>query len=933
MKDGKNVRSTGKQALNHLLIVGIYTVFSFLLAAATLLNAWETWTVPLIVLSIAAVWGVHIGQLWTEARRGLFYTGLMLLEFFIYGAHPWTFGSLPVIMCLLIMTLLSFQRTALIYAAVGTYAVVILYQWCFMEPVDIFATKVALNAAAVASCVLIAKFLIDRRQTEQKQIDKALAALEDANRRSEDFLANVSHELRTPINAVMGISDIMLQRELSPDLRKDVVSIQQAGRRLVIIINNILDYTDLLSGHMGVNSEEYLLSSSINDWIVMSAAQNEDRGLELVFDVDADIPSVLIGDEAKIRRVLGILMENAIKFTDEGGVYAHIGCRSTADGVNLNIRIQDTGIGMTPQQLSRIYDQFYQADSGRDRKAGGLGLGLTIAHALIHSMGGFMSILSEPGKSTQVQVSIPQKIADRSPCMTLRDVGSLNVACYFGLDACAGEVREFYKRMLSNFGTGLGLKLHVLHQAAEFRKFVVSSRPTHVFLTQEEYQSDTDFYNELGKDVVVTVITGEGFTDSPLLLLQKPFCAFPIVNILNESKTDSGIIAGQAISCSGVKVLVVDDEEMNLLVAKGIFSAYGMEVDTCLGGEAALEQCRRTEYDAVFLDHMMPGMDGVETLKRLRAMDLYQSVPVVALTANAVSGAREMFKSEGFNEFVAKPIERSALERAMRRIFPGKWKLVHDTGPAARPVSPVKPSMSEAAPEEAAKGSPAETPEEAPAAEETPAATSPVSRLAEQGFDVKTGISYCAGSEDFYVEMLQNFLASAPAKQAEIDAFHAAGDWENYIIKVHALKSSARTIGANSLSSCAAGLEQAGKDRETAYIAENHPKLMELYETCRTQIRTCLGGPEEARDAEENQNTAPEVSEDTWQAALEGISDALAAFDGFRAGSAVKELHGYARHGQSCEELFQTLLGYVEDYDFEAAADELGRLSEGSGTL
>lgn len=945
----KNKPWTENQTISHLIIIGIYTVFSTLLIVTTILQPWEKWTIPLILLSIIIVWAVYIGQVLTEEQQVSLYTGLMLLEFFAYGAHEGTFFDLPVIMCLLIMVLLFFRKMLLIYIAACTYGIEVLYHVCFLDTFKdangLSVTRVFLDIAAVISCVLLSKFLLEKRQLEKKQTDKALMMLKTTNHRSEDFLSNVSHELRTPINAVTGISDILLQKELPPDLRKNMVSIQQAGRRLAIEINNILDYTDLTAGRQSISNEDYLASSSFNDMIVMAVTQNEVKNLELVFDVDADIPSVLIGDEIKIRRVMNILLENAIKFTETGGIYIHIGYRKADYGINLNIQIQDTGIGMNAAQLSQIYYQFYQADSGSDRRASGLGLGLPIAHGLIHAMGGFMNILSEPENGTQVQISIPQGVGDESPCMVLYNQDALNVICYFGLEPYSGEVREYYKRMLKNFEAKLGLTIHIVHQAEEFQDRFHAVRPTHVFITQDIYVANPDYYEEMGKSIFVTIIAENEFElplgNSSLFLLHKPFYVFPMVNILNESKyrtnSDHSIILSEEISCKGIKVLVVDDDQMNLLVAKGIFSNYGMEVDTCLGGEAALEQCLLINYDAIFLDHMMPGMDGVETLKRIRALEsgFYQNIPIVALTANAVNGAREMFKNEGFDEFVAKPIERSVLERVLRRILPGKCKRTRVSKirqmSSLQDNSTKKPAIQDtsAAPniqEVQNKSSESiiqDVPEE-PALPITSTAASPLALLAKQGFDINTGISYCADSEEFYLEMLQNFHASSASKQAEIAACHKTRNWENYTISVHALKSSSRTIGANELSACAAGLEQAGKNQDIPYIEENHPKLIGLYQTCCTQIRNCI----DMSVKEPIINASAEVPEETWQTALNDLSAALNSFNSFQAESVIKELSGYVRHGQSCSKLFQPLAAYLDDFDFEKAGDELCRLSE-----
>ena len=271
---------------------------------------------------------------------------------------------------------------------------------------------------------------------------------------------------------------------------------------------------------------------------------------------------------------------------------------------------------------------------------------------------------------------------------------------------------------------------------------------------------------------------------------------------------------------------------MNLVVAKGVLGSYGIQVDTCLSGKEAIELCKRVSYDIVFLDHMMPGFDGVETLRRIREIcgGIYQDLAVIALTANTISGAREMFRSEGFTEFVPKPIERTVLERVLRRVLP-KDRIHYSTGHVLEEAPSQKPA--EAAP-------PPAEPEEAPAepSEEAQAAAPglPLDRLAQAGLDVETGLRYCAGEEGFYREMLRMFSAQSGEKREELDALFESGVWADYAVKAHALKSTSLTIGAQALSAQAKELEMAGKRGDGGYIQAHHSALMAAYEALCEQL-------------------------------------------------------------------------------------------------
>jgi len=266
-------------------------------------------------------------------------------------------------------------------------------------------------------------------------------------------------------------------------------------------------------------------------------------------------------------------------------------------------------------------------------------------------------------------------------------------------------------------------------------------------------------------------------------------------------------------------------------VAKGVLGSYGIEVDTCLSGREAVALCGSVSYDIIFLDHMMPGFDGVETLKKIRELrgGLYQDLPVIALTANTVSGAREMFRSEGFTEFVPKPIERTVLERVLRKVLPQSC-IRYSTKTAGRDANA---GGGEAPPPEdvpvSVGGEAAPAEEAAPPAEDGGLAIA-YDRLAQAGVNTELGLDYCAGDEDFYREMLRMFCAQGGEKRAEIVSLYESANWTDYAVKVHALKSTSLTIGAEALSAQAKELELAGKRGDAAYIRERHPALMRAYE-------------------------------------------------------------------------------------------------------
>ncbi|MDE6661806.1 MAG: response regulator, partial [Lachnospiraceae bacterium] len=279
-----------------------------------------------------------------------------------------------------------------------------------------------------------------------------------------------------------------------------------------------------------------------------------------------------------------------------------------------------------------------------------------------------------------------------------------------------------------------------------------------------------------------------------------------------------------------------------------ILGNYGMNVYTASGGEEAVEKCVNTEYDIVFLDHMMPKFDGVETLKRIRVLKggAYQNTPVIALTANAVSGAREMFKNEGFTEFVPKPIERMVLERALRRVLP-EQSIHYIESDETKTSEPYTESDAEAGiltNVEAVKASDTDAYEKtgiAPDKEPVAEPDTPMNKLEKAGINTELGLQYCSESEEFYIEMLKMFYEQSKDKKEEIYALYNEENWEEYAVKVHALKSTSLMIGAEQFSDKAKVMEQAGKNGDASYIRENHSDLMESYDAFCELIASSLG--------------------------------------------------------------------------------------------
>ena len=849
-----------EQTSRHLLLAVITTVFSGFLSLIVVVMAWELWMIPLMAAGCFSVWLLHIARIGSKALYEYLCAGVLLAEFFFFGVHEIILFDIPAVACVMVLALFMLNKKRLLYMIQALYVLVLLYHGLILHTIsrqmefqEVF--RLGLGAVMIFSGTALAVYWIKRRTIQQKWYEGMFAELETAGKQNAVFLSNVSHELRTPINMVIGISEVALGKELSPEIRTDMTSIKLAGKRLSNQINNMLDYTEIVEGTLTPAKKEYMITSVLNDVITTTALQSNRQHLELVFDIDPKVPAALIGDPEKISHVLKILVENSIKFTEEGGINVRIGYRWETYGINLIIDIRDTGIGMTDDQLTKMYNVFYQADSGTSRLAGGLGLGLPIARGLLNAMGGFIHFDSMGQQGLHAHIVIPQGVTDEQPCIMLNHADQLCIACYFKPEKYScDEVREYYDGLILNLVVGLGIRGYQTHNFEGLQRLQRSQALTHVFIAQAEYEENRAYYEDLAGTLRVIVIAEREFVldhESRLLMIHKPFSALSVANLLNGEIGERGFAEAQAagrkpFTCVGVRALAVDDEEMNLVVAKGVLGSYGIEVDTCLSGREAIAQCSSVSYDIIFLDHMMPGLDGVETLKKIRELNggMYQDLPTIALTANTVSGAREMFRSEGFTEFVPKPIERTVLERVLRKVLPKSCIQYSEKPSDTAPPEPETPTEAladipadipaEQEPEACAgraEPEPAEI-QEAPA--DKPAF--PSDRLAQAGVNVELGLGYCGGEENFYREMLRIFCSQSEEKRAELVSLYEEENWPDYTVKVHALKSTSLTIGAETLSAQAKELELAGKRGDTDFIRERHAALLDAYDALCAQL-------------------------------------------------------------------------------------------------
>ncbi len=832
---GKTNENTDLFQSSHLTLLVSYTIFATILVIESLLLKWEKWPLLIVIVGISMAWVLHIKHNTPSVVRIWVYAILMMGCYFFYGVHQTSTFDLALVMAGIIMINTLTGKKSLITLCEFTYFVTMAYELFNMiftgEAFDVLIiSRTLLHICMVFFIGKFAKVIIDKWMQVMKRSEGEIEQLTDATEHLNDFLANVSHELRTPVNAIIGLTGLCIDKSRHREIQGDLIAVRDAGRKVADQIGDILDYSELDRKKAVCNNEDYMLSSVLHD-LVTDVKQYKSKNVELIIDVDPSIPAVMNTDVAKLKKILKALITNGLKYTQKGGVYVRITTIKHEYGINLCIEVTDTGKGMTEYELEKVYDSFYQADSSRTRQGGGLGLGLAITSGFVSLLGGFMTIESKPDIGTTVHVSIPQRVVDPLSCMSVAAPDKLCLGAFLHFEKYEHPaVRDYYNSMVLNIVKGLGVQMHRVNNAENLKLLRDSIHLSHLFIAEEEYNDNVDLIEELAKTMVVAVVANEGLVlpkNTHVKILEKPFYCFPVVSILN-STVDSKEERLKKMRCDGIRALVVDDETMNLVVAKSIFGRYGMKVFTATSGQESIDICRERVFDIIFMDHMMSGMDGVEAMKRIRTdvAGLNGSIPVVALTANAMSSAKQMFLSEGFDGFVSKPVETDELERVLRQVLPKSAITYVD---AEGNVEDFEPEEEEPAP---------------PPVEEKDF----IKELRKKGIDTDAGLQYCVGDKDFYKSLLIQFASEATDKIASMKNYYSLHDWHNYEILVHALKSTAKMIGISDLSEKAKALEMASKENEEGFILEHHEDMIRDYGRITTDIRENLLEEESEED-------------------------------------------------------------------------------------
>ncbi len=556
----------------------------------------------------------------------------------------------------------------------------------------IYAFAFLLILYAIGSLYLI---IATEKAEESDELRKAKQQAEEANRAKSDFLASMSHEIRTPINAVLGMDEMIIRESDNEHILEYASNINNAGKSLLNLINDILDFSKIEAGKMEILSDEYKTSFMITDLVNMVAVRAHNKGLELVVNADPTLPSVLLGDEERVKQCILNILTNAVKYTEKGNVTFDLSFeKESDDGIILIVSVKDTGIGIKPEDLERLFSPFERVDLQRNRNIEGTGLGLSIVKNLLNIMGSKLEVTSEYGKGSEFSFRLRQRVVDWKSM---------------------GDFAEAYKKSI---------------------------------LTQNKYTE----------------------------LFRAP----------------------------DASLLVVDDTEMNLTVFKGLLKKTRIRIDTAVSGNDALKLARSHHYDMMFIDHRMPVMDGIDTLKAMNEMtdNKNKGVPCIAFTANAGAGSRDKYRSYGFDDYISKPVSPSELEELIIKYLPPDKIDIIDPDEAGE--AEVQTEM-------------AENDESFIKAYQSA-----------ENLSYNVAIASC-GDTTVLKDSAITFYKTIDERAEEIRILADRADIPNYTIKVHALKSSARIVGAVNLSVKAEYLERCGNENNLEEIKKKTDELLDDY--------------------------------------------------------------------------------------------------------
>lgn len=655
-----------------------------------------------------------------------------------------------------------------------------------------------------------------------KEMERAKETAENANRSKGEFLANMSHEIRTPINAIVGMANLCLKTELNQKQKRYIKVIDSSSQALLGVINDILDFSKIDAGKLTVEEIPFDLQDVLTSLADMFAYRAYDKDLEFIINLPANIPTKLIGDPLRLNQVLVNLISNAIKFTEDGEINVAVNLLDSSDeDVLLRISVTDTGIGMDEEQRANLFKEFTQADTSTTRKYGGTGLGLAISRRLILLMGGDIGVTSavEQGSTFYIEIKLPvQREQDNTHHEYLLKhlTGKRILAVDDNL-----STREMLYEMLRSYQVDVKVCRTAEQALKVFDESVHEGNPYELLLVDwrlpgmdgltlcekitQTYEADVRPKLTLATGYYAEELSEKAKRAGVNDILSKPFTASTLGRSLTstllhrdiDEDMSSESTEGVPDNLTGAPVLVVEDNEINQQVAREILSSHKFQVDIAENGQLAVDAVREKKYAIVLMDIQMPVMDGLKAAQHIRAEFTYQQLPILAMTANAMSGDKERSLAAGMQGHIPKPIDEKVLLKAIAKwAVPGDYS-ADDTNNYV--------DSAEQQPE--------------------PAQKAPIKIPQVKGIDFESALGRLQYNVELYLKLVEQLYDSYQGSATKVSDFITRGQHDSAKRYFHSLKGAAANLGFTQLRNKAADLEAFMAEGEIDKVADQITEL------------------------------------------------------------------------------------------------------------